>query len=300
MSGTSLGRAQSADLLSPDMLEGLGGLEIIARHIVTGFISGLHRSPFIGSGDDFSRHRAYQVGDEVRRIDWRLFARSERLFVKEFREASNLQAFLLVDTSGSMGYGESLTKLRYACYLAAALAHLMLRAGDAVGLAITQDAGAHVLLPPRNRRGHLHQLLLELETLRPAAAPAQLSTAVDGLGEALRRRGRVVVISDFLDADGLLDAVGRLRARGDEVLCFRVSTREELGEAALGPARYYDPDSPGGEIAAVPDADPDFRVRVAAWYESLGMELRERGAELALLTTADPIAKALRAWVESR
>jgi len=291
--------APSADLLSPALLEGLGGLEIIARQTVAGFISGLHRSPFIGSGEDFSRHRAYQQGDEVRRIDWRLFARSDRLFVKQFKETSNLQAFVLIDTSPSMAFGENPDKLRYAVYLAAALAHLMLRSGDAVGLAVTGEQGARLLMPPRNRPGHLHQLLLELEKLTSGPAAA-LSEAVDGMGQALRRQGRVVVISDFLDTDGLLDAVGRLRARGDEVLGFRVSTPEELGQRELGRARYYDPERPGSEVAAAPDLDEGFEARVATWYQTLASDFRERGAELAMLTTDDPIAKALRAWVGTR
>ena len=291
--------AASADLLSPDLLEGLGGLEIIARQIVAGFISGLHRSPFIGSGEDFSRHRAYQQGDEVRRIDWRLFARSDRLFVKQFKETSNLQAFVLLDTSPSMAFGADPDKLRYAVYLAAALAHLMLRAGDAVGLAVTGEQGARLLMPPRNRRGHLHQFLLELE--KSSTGPvSSLRESVDAMGQALRRQGRVVVISDFLETEGLLDAVGRLRARGDEVLGFRVSTPEELGLRTLGRARFFDPERPGTEVAAAPDLDQGFKARVATWYETLAGGFRERGAELALLTTRDPIAKALRAWVGTR
>jgi uncharacterized protein (DUF58 family) len=291
--------APSADLLPPELLEGLGSLEIIARQIASGFIAGLHRSVFIGSGEDFSRHRAYQPGDEVRRIDWRLFARSDRLFVKQFQETSNLHAFILIDTSLSMAYGDTPDKLRYSAYLAAALSHLMLRAGDAVGLAVTGPSGARMLLPARNRRGHLHQILLELETLEPNS-PGPLAQALDGMGRALRREGRVIVISDFLETDGLLEAVGRLRARGDEVVGFRIATPQELGQVSLKHARYYDPDHPRADVAAAPGTHEGFKQRVAAWYDILATDFQERGAELVPLTTADPLANALRAWVASR
>lgn len=291
--------ARSADLLPPGLLAGLGGLEIVARQVVAGFISGLHRSPFLGAGEEFTRHRSYQQGDDVRHIDWRLFARTDRLYVKEFREDSNLQAFLLLDTSSSMGFGSEPSKLRYASYLAAALAHLMLRAGDAVGLATTGPHGVRLALPSRNRSGHLHEVLLALERLR-AEGTGSLADALDGVGQALRRQGRVLILSDFLDDTGLLDAVGRLRARGDEVIGFRVATPVELGLQPLGPARFFDPERPGAEIAAAPGDDPQFRMRVAAWYDGLAAGFHERGAELVPLTTDAPIGHALRSWLALR
>jgi uncharacterized protein (DUF58 family) len=225
--------------------------------------------------------------------------------VKQFRDDSNLQAFLLVDTSASMGYGADPSKLRYACYVAAALAHLMLRSGDAVGLAVTGAAEgerARFLLPPRNRTGQLHDLLLALEALQ-AAGSGSLADALGSVGQALRRQGRVVVLSDLLDPDdgrGILDAVGRLRARGDEVIAFRVATPEELGRGSLPVARFYDPEVPGRATAAVPDSDPGFGERVAAYYSGLAAGFRERGAELEPLTTEAPIGLALRAWVAAR
>lgn len=291
--------ARSPDLLPPGLLAGLGGLEIVARQVVAGFISGLHRSPFLGAGEEFTRHRSYQQGDDVRHIDWRLFARTDRLYVKEFREDSNLQAFLLLDTSSSMGFGSEPSKLRYASYLAAALAHLMLRAGDAVGLATTGPHGVHLALPSRNRSGHLHELLLALERLR-AEGTGSLADALDGVGQALRRQGRVLILSDFLDDTGLLDAVGRLRARGDEVIGFRVATPVELGLQPFGPARFFDPERPGVEIAAAPGDDPQFRARVAAWYDGLAAGFHEQGAELVPLTTDAPIGHALRSWLALR
>jgi uncharacterized protein (DUF58 family) len=295
----------SADLLPPELLAGLGGLEVVARQVVKGFVAGLHRSPFHGAGEEFTRHRPYQQGDEVRHLDWRLFGRTDRLYVKEFRHDSNLQSYILVDTSSSMAFGDAPSKARYAAYVAAALAHLMLRSGDGVGLAATglaEGDGARLLLSPRNRAGQLHDLLLALEGLR-AEGRGSVADGLGSIGQALRRQGRVVVVSDLIEEDdgsALLDAVGRLRARGDEVIAFRVATPEELGQQPLPPARFYDPERPGQATAAAPAADPGFRARVTAYYEGLSGGFRERGAELEALTTAEPLARALRAWVARR
>lgn len=291
------------DLLTPEVLEGLGSLELVARTIVRGFVSGAHRSPFLGSGEDFSRHRSYQQGDDVRRLDWRLYARTDRLYVRLFEEDSNLQSFLLLDTSASMGFvGDgTVSKLRYGQFMAAALAHVMLRSGDAVGLASSgATTGFH--LPPRNRPGHLHDVLVGLERLTPGGWSAT-HRALDEVGSALRRRGRVILISDALSDDGpepLLGAVGRLRARGDEVILVRVVSRVELGEVGGEPARYYDPERPSEVVTAAPGADPAFRARVAIYYDELRRGLEERGAEYVPLTTDQPLTSALGAWLLAR
>ncbi len=295
--------AGTTDLLPPDLLERLGGLDLVARTIVRGFISGLHRSPFLGSGEDFSRHRSYQQGDDVRRLDWRLYGRTDRLYVRLFQEDSNLQGYLLIDTSESMGFvGDApVSKLRYAQFVAAALAHLMLRGGDAAGLAsFGEETALH--MPPRNRPGHLHDLLLALERLE-AHGSGSASAALDEVGGALRRRGRVILLSDCLEEDdgaGLLGAVGRLRARGDEVIVIRIASPLELGEGDSGPARYYDPEAPHQEIDAVPSTDSAFRDRVGAYYDGLRRGLEERGAEYVPLTTATPLVTALGGWLMAR
>lgn len=293
----------AADLLAPDVLEGLGSLELVARIVVRGFVGGLHRSPFLGSGEDFSRHRVYQQGDDVRRLDWRLYGRTDRLHVRLFEERSNLQSFLLVDASRSMDFAGdgAVTKLRYGQFVAAALAHLMLRAGDAVGLAsFGRDTAFH--LPSRNRPGHLHQLLLALERLEPGG-DGSASGSLDEVGGFLRRRGRVVLVSDCLeddDGERLLDAVARLRARGDEVVVLRPSTLVELGRDGGAPGRYFDPERPDRTTASVPAEDPGFRARVAAYYDRLRRGLEERGAEYVPLTTDQPLVSALGGWLRPR
>jgi uncharacterized protein (DUF58 family) len=304
MSTPSPSRSGNAsELLPPELLDGLGGLDLVAKTIVRGFISGLHRSPFLGSGEDFSRHRPYQQGDDVRRLDWRLFGRTDRLYVRLFEEDSNLQAFLLVDATASMGFAGSgpVTKLRYAQFVAAALAHLMLGSGDAVGLASsTERTTLH--MPPRNRAGHLHDLLLSLERLEPHGS-VSVSEALDEVGGQLRRRGRVILLSDGLDEDdgaALLGAVGRLRARGDEVIVIRIATRTELGQDPLGSGRYFDPEAPDATVDAVPGMDEGFQQRVAAYYERLRRGLEESGAEYVPMTTDTPLVTALGQWLVSR
>jgi uncharacterized protein (DUF58 family) len=295
--------AASADLLPPELLEELGGLEIVARAVVRGFMSGRHRSPFSGSGEDFFRHRAYQQGDDVRHVDWRLFARTDRLYVKQFREESNLEAFILVDASLSMGFGEAgrVTKLRYAALTAAALAHLMLASGDAVGLA-SFNTSVHFHVPSRNRPGHLRDLLLALERLRPEGK-VSAALGLDRMAEMLRRQGRVVLISDLLEDDGgeaMLGALGRLRARGDEVIVLRPLTPLESGEVPAEPGLFFDPEDPGAAVPAAPGADPGYRERVSAYYHGLSKEMAEIGVEYVPLSTRAPLGAALRSWIGAR
>jgi uncharacterized protein (DUF58 family) len=293
----------ASDFLPPKMLERIGGLDLIARTIVSGFQTGVHRSPHRGAGEDFAKHRDYQQGDDVRYLDWKLYARTDRLHVREFEERSNLQCYLVVDTSASMDYAEpgGVTKARYAAFLSAALAHLMLRSGDAVGLA-TSGADARLLLPPRSRRGHLHDLLLHLERMKPIGSGGA-ADALDRVGGAMSRRGRVVLISDLLEDDAgesLVASAGRLRARGDEVIVMRVLTPAESGERAPGAGLFFDPEKPGQELPATPEADAGYTRRVTAYYDSIADRLRERGVEYVPLTTSQPVEEALVAWANRR
>jgi uncharacterized protein (DUF58 family) len=287
--------------LPPHLLERVGGLEIVARTVVRGFLAGMHRSARRGAGEDFARHREYQQGDDVRYLDWKVFARTDRLYVREFEERSNVAAFLVVDASLSMEYGDSPSKLRYSAFVAAALAHLMLGAGDSVGLG-TFGAEPRLLLPARSRRGQLHDLLLHLERMRPEGSGGA-GELLDRVGGALARGGRVVIVSDLLDdddGDALIAAAGRLRARGDEVIVFRILTPAEAGDGAPSAGLFFDPEHPARQLAAVPDADAGYAIRVAAYYDALAGRLRERGVEYVPLLTSQPVEDALAAWVARR
>jgi uncharacterized protein (DUF58 family) len=294
---------RTAGFLPPHLLERLGGLDLIARTVVAGFVAGEHRSAGRGAGEEFARHRPYQQGDDLRTLDWRLYARTDRLYVREHRAESHLQAYLAVDATLSMGYadGRGLTKARYAAYVAAALAHLMLRAGDQVGLASWGER-AELHLAPRNRPGQLHDLLRVLERL-PAAGASGAAAAVDAAASALRRRGRLVLISDLLEEDGgeaLLESLSRLRARGDEVIVVRVLTPAELGEEAAGAGVLFDPERPERAVPAAHGADAGYRRRVAEYYAGLAGRMREKAIEPVLLSTAAPVERALAGWLRGR
>lgn len=335
----------AGNFLPPHLLERLGGLELIAKQVVAGVVAGRHRALRVGAGEEFTRHREYRAGDDLRALDWRLYGRTDRLYVREYRADSNLRAYLVLDTTPSMRYADAqgVTKLRYALYLAAALAHLMLRAGDQVGVASYgtgggADGGASggsrsransgasggvsggasdgpsggttLHLPPRSRAGWLQEVVGVLEALEgrgsagatgaPGNAGSEVVLALDRVGEALGRQGRVVLISDLLepdDGEGLLGAVGRLRARGDEVLVLRPLTPAELGEEAPGPGRFYDPERPEEQVDAVPASDSGYAARVAAYYSRLHASLRELGADYVGCSTATPVEVVLGEWL---
>lgn len=295
--------AAATAFLPPHLLERLGGLDLVARTVVRGFQAGLHRATRRGAGEDFAKHREYQQGDDVRYLDWKLYGRTDRLYVREFEERSNLVAYLVVDATASMGFedGPGPSKLRYASYVAAALAHLMLGAGDAVGLAAAGEM-PRLLVAPRARRGQLHAILLALQALSPAGS-ADAAAALDRVAAALPRRGRVILVSDLLDDDdgaALAAAAGRLRARGDEVQVFRVLTPTELGERGAPPGRYFDPEHPDRAIPAVPATDRGYADRLAAYYDGLAGSLRAHGAEYATLRTDEPVEAGLLRWALAR
>jgi uncharacterized protein (DUF58 family) len=293
---------ETSGFLPPHLLERLGGLDVVARTVVQGFQAGLHRATRRGTGEDFARHREYQQGDDVRYLDWKLYARTDRLYVREFEERSNLQAYLVVDATASMGFvGEAgMSRLRYASYVAAALGHLMLGAGDAVGLAAAAG-DSRLLVAPRTRRGQLHALLIALQSLTPEGT-GDLAGALDRVALALPRRGRVVLISDLLaddDGDALVTSAARLRARGDEVQVFSVLTSVELGEAPLGAGVFFDPERPLPRVPAV-TTDVGYRARLESYYQRLAARLRAHGVEYAALRTDEPVEAGLLRWAVAR
>lgn len=215
-------------LIDPKALVKLGRLELIARQVVEGFISGKHRSPFKGFSVEFAEHREYTPGDDPRDLDWRVYGRTDRYYIKQYEEETNLRAYLLLDGSGSMKYaGDSVSKFRYAQFVAATLGHLMLHQQDAVGL-VTFDSEPRGYIPPRSRPSHLRVLLEEMEKTEPGGETS-LATVLHHVAERIRRRGLVILISDcFDDVDALVSGLHHFRHRKHEVIVFHVMAREEL------------------------------------------------------------------------
>jgi uncharacterized protein (DUF58 family) len=220
--------SDAREYLDPKVLVKLERLDLKARLIVEGFISGLHKSPFHGFSVEFAQHRKYVPGDDLRRIDWKVFARSDRHYIKEYEEETNLVAYVLLDISESMRYASgAVSKLDYGCYVAASLCYLMLQQRDSVGLVLFDDQARRVVRDSSNP-GHRLELIDALENIKPEGR-TELGEVLHKMVGQVRRRGMIVVISDlFCDVDRLLTGLKHLRHRRHEVIVFHVLDEHEL------------------------------------------------------------------------
>lgn len=226
--------AKLSDFLDPRDMAKVSNLAVLARTVVEGFCSGLHRSPHKGFSIEFKQHRQYVSGDDLRYLDWKVFGKSDRFFIREYEEETNLRAMLLVDASGSMAYqgegngqGLRLSKLAYANRLAACLAYLMLRQQDSVGM-VTFDTQVRRFIPARSRARHL-QVLLDQLAGQQAGGETALSDVLRDIVPKIHRRGLLMLFSDcFDDAQGLLKALGHFRHVGHDIILFQIWDRDEL------------------------------------------------------------------------
>lgn len=274
----------------------MGGIEIIAQGVVEGFLSGLHRSPFRGFSVEFTEHRAYQPGDEPRYLDWRMLARSDRLFVKQFEEETNLRAMILLDASRSMswrGAPERLTKLEYAQRLAAALGLILLRQRDATGL-ITFDDAVREVVPPRVKSGQWRRLLRGIVAL-PEGRGTAAEAALRQVTSLLVRRGLVVLISDLLlDRSLALVALRFLRHRGHQVVVLHLMDPAERALAGPPEVRFRDPESDESLVVRPRELARAYRDAVqreiAAWRSAC----RRHGIAYHDVMTDEPFGRVLR------
>jgi len=227
-------------LLDADLLGRFRTLDLVARGLVEGFITGLHRSPYHGFSVEFSQHRPYMPGDDTRHIDWKLYGRTGRYHIKQFEEETNLRATVLLDCSASMAYGSgSMTKFRYGSLLAACLFYLMIRQRDAAGLVLF-DEKMRQKLPPRSVRSYLNTLLSTMENHKPGDG-TRIADTLHLMAESLRRRGLVVLISDlFDDEEQVINGLRHFRHGGHEVIVFQVLDPAELDFGKLGAGRFED------------------------------------------------------------
>jgi uncharacterized protein (DUF58 family) len=286
--------------LSPATLARLGTLELKARTIVEGFLSGLHRSPFKGFSVEFAEYRQYLPGDDLATLDWKVYARTDRHFIKKFEEETNLECHLLLDVSASMGYGSGeITKLQYGSFLAAALAYLMNRQRDATGLIAFDD---HIIemLPPSARAGQLTSILITLDRLK-LGNRTNVAKPLKDLAEAIRKRGLVVLMSDLLDEPTrVIDGLKHFRYRGTEVIVFHILDPAELRFPFERAARFRDSETQD-EVLAVPEV-----VR-GQYLEAIeGLQLRYRrdlhlaGIDYVMLDTSVPVETALMSYLLTR
>ena len=289
--------------MDPATLSALGGTEFIAREVVEGFLMGLHRSPHRGFSAEFAELRPYRPGDDLRHIDWRMYGRSDRFYVKQFEEETNLRAYLLLDVSASMGWSSDAErvppKVWYAKQLAAAVALILLRQGDSVGLTAFADQVVG-RVAPRGGRRQWHEIVRRLEAL-DATGGTSAHSALTDLAVRLRRRGLVVLISDLLvDPEATRTALRFLRHRGHEVLVFHLL---DPGERELPPAsdaRFFDPETQQELQVSVPDIREEYRAAVKKALSEWERSLRPHGIDYEVVDTDRPLARALRAYLHKR
>jgi uncharacterized protein (DUF58 family) len=290
----------STNFIDPQTLMRIRHLELRARAVVEGFWHGLHRSPYHGFSVEFTEYRPYVVGDDPRYIDWRLLARTDRYYIKKFEDETNLRCHLLVDISQSMQYtSRAYTKAQYAATLAATFAYFLDQQGDAVGL-FTFDEKVREYLPARHRPGHLRSLMLALERTGSGAA-TDLTAPLERAASLLRKRGVVVLISDFLaPIDALESSLGLLTASGHELLIFQLLDPHELSFPYDQPARFRDLEA-GRELFLEPStARPEYQRRLAAHIENLKALCERLGAVYHQFTSDQPLETALLHFLKTR
>ena len=288
----------SARFMDPKILGRIDNLELLARMVVEGFISGLHRSPYLGRSVDFAEHRAYMLGDDIRRIDWRLFARADRFYVKEFEADTNTSFTLILDLSRSMTFGSrGITKLDYARYLAACLAYFSHKQRDRVGL-VTFDEDIVDFVPPSAK--HLEVVLHKIDRMKPGRRGA-LGPPLAKVAEAIRRRGIMVLISDFYEEpEAVLDAVKVLRYKGNDLIVFHVLDPAEVEFPFDEVANYQDLETEEA-IPVIPEyLREQYRKLVAEHIDRLSRWLGDNRIDYTLFDTSTPLDYALFSYLSNR
>jgi len=293
--------AQISEYLKPEELQKLARMEIIARLVVEGFISGLHRSPHRGFSVEFAEHRQYVPGDEIRHINWKAFARSDRYYIKQYEEETNLRCYILLDCSASMSYKSgAVSKLFYGKCLAAALSYLMLKQQDSAGL-ITFDRDVRTYLPPRAVPTHLKAIMSRIDQAQ-VGKETNLSNIFHDLAERIKRRGLIVIISDlFDDLRPILSGLTHFRHKKHEVLIFQVLDPDEVDFPFRNWTMFHDLENDGHRLLTEPQ-----RVRTA-YLDSLGgftneirRHCRQKRIDYEQLNTKVPFDTALAAYVARR
>jgi len=286
--------------LDPAILAGISDLDLVARTVVEGFISGLHRSPDFGFSQEFAEYRAYSQGDDLRHIDWNVFARSERCYLKRYRGETNTRLVILLDASASMGFGSHpVNKLDYARFLTASLFYLANQQRDAAGLLVFDDEVRNYLAPS-TRHGQLSRLLHAIEG-------ARLGTRTDfqkpflHCQQFLPRRGMVVVVSDFYeDPDRVIRTVEPLRFRGNELILFHVLDPQEIAPGFRQPMLLVDMETRDTLEVSPEYARAEYRQKIDSHIEALRNKARSAGMDYCLLETNRPLDEALREYFAAR
>ncbi len=298
----------AASVLDPTVVAAIDDLEVVARHIVEGLRTGEHRSPFHGFSAEFSQYRPYRPGDDLKYLDWKVLARTDRLYTRQFRETTNLSAMIVLDASASMNYpgahpGErdasGVSKFVYGRMIAAALAYLLVQQGDAVGL-MTMADGQFVYVPPRGGCMHLRRILGRLSTLT-ASGQWTPAAVIARAAELLRRRGVMLVLSDFYDAEAdTLTELKRAARRGHETALLQLMSRREIEFPYRGGVEFEDLETRGTRLVDASSLAAGYRARVTEFIERWRTDARSSGLDYSLMTTDVPPDDALRGYLIRR
>jgi uncharacterized protein (DUF58 family) len=287
--------------LDPSVLAGISNLELVAKTVVDGFVTGLHRSPDFGFSQEFAEYRAYTEGDDLRHIDWNVYARSERLYLKRFRGETNSLVTILLDASNSMQFGSHrVSKMDYARYLAASLFYLAIHSQrDAAGL-LTFDDEVRNYIRPSTRQGQLHRLLAGLEQAEPRAR-TDFAKPMRYFQEFLKRRGMVLIVSDFWESpESIVQTIEPLRYHGNEVVLFHVLDPEDVRPKMNGPSILVDLETLN-ELEVTPDySKREYREKIDAHLADLRHRTQAAGMGYFLLMTDRPLDAALREYLTLR
>ena len=291
---------QEIKYLDPTVLASISNLELRARFAVEGFINGLHRSPFRGFSVEFSEYRHYYPGDDIRHIDWKLFARSGEHYIKQYEEETNVRCYIIMDCSASMGYGSGeVTKLEYAKTLASALAYFMTNQRDAVGL-ITFDHKVMDYLPSRYRQGHLMHILRTLANTT-LGEQTNLSRPISDLAFSFQRKGLIILISDLLDdPEMIVKGLQHLRFKGSDVIVFHTMDAAELTFPFDRYAEFEDIESHERLKAAPYVVRKAYLQEIENFCDFYRRECRRSGIDYSLLNTSEPLNVALSAYLSKR
>ncbi len=287
--------------LNPSVISKLNSLELKARLVVEGFMVGLHKSPYHGFSVEFTEHRPYMQGDSPKDIDWKVYGKTDKFFIKQYEEETNLKSYLLLDTSGSMKYASegNVTKLEYATTLSAALSYLMLKQQDAVGLTLYSDK-IEKYYPPRANKTYLQELLKSLSDI-PASNKTNTASCLNAIAEKIKRRGLVIIVSDFFDdVNFTLSALKHFRYQKNEVIAFQILDPIEKSFAFGNDAIFKDMES-GDEITTRPyQIQKAYKQAMEQFITRIKNECLNSNIEYNLLDTSVPFDKALFSYIQKR
>lgn len=292
--------SQSANFLDPTVLAGLDNLELRARIAVEGFVSGLHKSPHRGFSVEFNDYRNYYPGDDMRHVDWKLYARSEKFYIKQYEDETNVRCMIVLDTSASMSYSSGgMSKLEYGVTLASALAYFVTQQRDAVGL-ITFDEKMKDYIPPKCRQPHLMRILRSLAQIEAGKKTDAVKPLTD-LAASLNKKSMVVLITDMLDEeDKVIRTLQNLRAMGNDVITFHIMDDAELKFPFNEASEFIDMENDESYITSPAAIRSAYMENLNEYLEFCKKQCQRSGVDYCLMNTSQPLDAALSAYMAKR